>query len=76
MIRWQLNKYKTTNLLNKRIVLRRQSSDTKSKYNINPVISNEIWILFLSDEEPTLKTLDFSIRIGSTPTFYISIYEY
>ena len=25
--------------------------------------------LFLSDEVPTLETLDFTIRIGSTPTF-------
>ena len=25
--------------------------------------------LFLSDEGPTLETLDFTIRIGSTPTF-------
>ena len=25
--------------------------------------------LFLSDEGPTLETLDFIIRIGSTPTF-------
>ena len=28
-----------------------------------------IYFLFLSDEGPTLKTLDFTIRIGSTPTF-------
>ena len=26
-------------------------------------------ILFLSDEVPTLETLDFTIRIGNTPTF-------
>ena len=25
--------------------------------------------MFLSDERPTLETLDFTIRIGSTPTF-------
>ena len=25
--------------------------------------------MFLSDKEPTLETLDFTIRIGSTPTF-------
>ena len=25
--------------------------------------------MFLSDEGPTLETLDFTIRIGSTPTF-------
>ena len=27
--------------------------------------------MFLSDEGPTLETLDFTIRIGSTPTFFI-----
>ena len=33
--------------------------------------------MFLSDEGPTLKTLDFSIRIGSTPTFlYFELYLY
>ena len=29
----------------------------------------KIYFLFLSDEEPTLETLDYTIRIGSTPTF-------
>ena len=30
---------------------------------------------FLSDEGPTLETLDFAIRIGSTPTFsYFDLY--
>ena len=33
-----------------------------SKYDLVPVV-------FLSDEGPTLETLDFTIRIGSTPTF-------
>ena len=28
---------------------------------------------FLSDEGSMLETLDYTIRIGSTPTFYISI---
>ena len=28
-----------------------------------------IYFLFLSDEGPTLETLDHTIRIGSTPTF-------
>ena len=28
-----------------------------------------IYFLFLSDEGPTLETLDFTIRIGSIPTF-------
>ena len=32
-------------------------------------------IMFLSDEGPTLETLDFTIRIGSTPTFlYFDLY--
>ena len=26
--------------------------------------------MFLSDEGPTLETLDFTIRIGNTPTFF------
>ena len=33
--------------------------------------------IFLSDEGPTLETLDFTIRIGSTPTFlYFDLYLY
>ena len=36
-----------------------------------------IYFLFLSDEGPTLETLDFTIRIGSTPTFlYFDLYLY
>ena len=31
------------------------------------------FVWFLSDEGPTLETLDYTIRIGSTPTSYISI---
>ena len=31
--------------------------------------------MFLSDEVPTLETLDYTIRIGSTPTFlYFNLY--
>ena len=31
--------------------------------------------MYLSDEGPTLETLDFTIRIGSTPTFlYFDLY--
>ena len=31
--------------------------------------------MFISDEGPTLETLDFTIRIGSTPTFlYFDLY--
>ena len=32
--------------------------------------------MFLSDEGPTLETLDFTVRIGSTPTFlYFDLYQ-
>ena len=32
--------------------------------------------LFLSDEGPMLETLDYTIHIGSTPTFlYFDLYE-
>ena len=35
-----------------------------------------IYFPFLSDEEPTLETLDYTIRIGSTPTFlYFDLIE-
>ena len=30
------------------------------------------YFLFLSDERPTLETLNFTIRFGSTPTFFFS----
>ena len=34
-------------------------------------------MLFLSDEGPMLETLDYTIRIGSTPTFlYFDLYLY
>ena len=34
-----------------------------------------IYFLFLSDEGTTLETLDYTIRIGSTPTFlYFDLY--
>ena len=36
-----------------------------------------IHFLFLSDEGPMLETLDYTIRIGSTPTFlYFDLYAY
>ena len=36
-----------------------------------------IYFLFLSDEAPTLETLDYTIRIDSTPTFlYFDLYLY
>ena len=36
-----------------------------------------IYFLFLSDEGPMLETLDYNIRIGSTPTFlYFDLYLY
>ena len=31
--------------------------------------TNQLNTLFLSDEGPMLETLDYTIRIGSTPTF-------
>ena len=34
---------------------------------------NKFIFCCLSDEGPTLETLDFTIHIGNTPTFYISI---
>ena len=34
-------------------------------------------LIFLSDEGPMLETLDYTIRIGSTPTFlYFDLYLY
>ena len=36
-----------------------------------------IYFLFLSDEGPMLETIDYTIRIGSTPTFlYFDLYLY
>ena len=36
-----------------------------------------IYFLFLSDEGPMLETLDYTIRIGSTPNFlYFDLYFY
>ena len=36
-----------------------------------------IYFLLLSNEGPMLKTLDYTIRIGSTPTFlYFDFYLY
>ena len=36
-----------------------------------------IFFLFLSDEGPMLETLDYTIRMGSTPTFlYFDLYLY
>ena len=36
-----------------------------------------IYFVFLSDEEPSLETLDYTIRIGSTPTIsYFNLYLY
>ena len=38
---------------------------------------NFIYFLFLSDEGPMLEALDYTIRIGSTPTFlYFDLYLY
>ena len=36
-----------------------------------------IYFLFLSDEGPMLERLDYTIRIGSTPTFlYFDLYAW
>ena len=59
--------------------LRRQSRNVK-RVGVLPIrmiksnVSSVSWPFvrekrFLSDEGPTLETLDFIIRIGSTPTF-------
>ena len=40
-----------------------------AKSNILSVALRQRETLFLSDEGPTLETLDSTIRIGSTPTF-------
>ena len=38
---------------------------------------NLFFVSILSDEGPTLETLDYTIRIGSTPTFfYFDLYLY
>ena len=44
---------------------------------INSIFFFKIYFLFLSDEGPTLETLHYTIRIGSTPTFlYFDLYLY
>ena len=53
-------KYKKVGVLPIRIVKPNVSS-------VGP--SSERNMQFLSDEGPTLETIDFTIRIGSTPTF-------
>ena len=70
--------------INKRSVLRRQSRDTNRNikrlvycqygwYSLTfRALALVVWFFFslsLSDEESTLETLDYTIRIGSTPTF-------
>ena len=48
-----------------------------AKSNVSSIGPSLERIMFLSDEGPTLKTLDFTIRIGSTPTFlYFDLYLY
>ena len=42
-----------------------------------PVVPNSKDGLFLSDEGPMLETLDYTMRIGSTPTIlYFDLYLY
>ena len=41
------------------------------------IILNTVRLIFLSDEGPMLETLDYTIRICSTPTFlYFDLYLY
>ena len=54
------------------LAMRRKNRNMKSKYKKVGVLP--IWIvksnrLFVSDEGTMLEMLDFTIRIGSTPTF-------
>ena len=58
------SKYKKVGVLPIRIV--------KSVSSVGPSSERNV---ILSDEGPTLETLDFTIRIGSTPTFlYFDLY--
>ena len=60
--------YKKVGVLPIRIVKSNVSSVGK-RFSLKPT--------FLSDEGPTLETLDFTIRIGSTPTIsYFDLYLY
>ena len=48
------------------LALRQRETENKNNY-----------FLFLSDERPMLETLDYTIRIGSTPTIlYFDLYLY
>ena len=59
------SKYKKVGVLPIRIV----------KSNISSVGPSSERIMFLSDEGPTLQTLDFTFHIGSTPTLlYFDLY--
>ena len=53
----------------RRSVLCRQSRDTNRN-----ILSEKTSFLFLSDEEPMVETLDYTIRIGSTPTFLYKVW--
>ena len=63
----------------KRSVLRRQCSLDTNR-NLKRLVYNEFYEslnISFSDEEPSLETLDYTILIGSTPTFlYFDIYIY
>ena len=55
------------------------SSDFSTRVNFKGTNSHVFFIysLFLSDEGPMLETLDYTIRIDSTPTFlYFDLYLY
>ena len=60
---WNKSKYKKVGILPIRIV----------KSNVSSAGPSSERNIFLSDEGPTLESLDFTIHIGSKPTFFISI---
>ena len=47
----------------------KQWSEKTRSHRSYPHSIGLFFFLFLSDEGPTLETLDYAIRIGSTPTF-------
>ena len=53
-------------------MLRRQSIEIQIEIQKGWCTANtDSIVLFLSDEGPTLETLDYTIRIGSAPTVFI-----
>ena len=46
-----------------------QAVSARGKLGSRAKDSREVTQVFFSDEGPTLETLDYTVRIGSTPTF-------